>query len=453
MTAYRGWLCLVLGLMLSSLATASAPVKATKKHLSLKEAVLLAVRQSPAAKHAQLQRTLEKFQLEIANNEFGFSYHVKGQVNYTVGEDQVTTLTSGISYKTGFGTELLLQSQQDLAVPERHLQLSINQPLLRGFGWAANISRLHNAEDQERANQLGLEIALTDVIDTTLQSYRQLVQAHNEFTVQKLALSQAKKVLDEYRIKVKVGQLPRANLDQQQAQVLTQQLALETQKNHIDSAYRRLLLILGLSPLTDVHIDSDITLLPYRLPKLEAALKQAEAHNPSYKQELLAYRVKKRDVAVAKNHQLWQLDAHGDIDTDGKKTVSLNLGIPIADKARQGELLSAKTAVAQARISLQKARDQLAISVTDAWRDLHSQRKQIQLAQSKQQYAKRVYQAAVTSHLYGRASAFEVVQQHKALIDSALDVINRKINYLNALAEFHKLLGITLEQWQVKVEA
>lgn len=428
------------------------------QHLSLTEAVLLAVRNNPSIRNARLQRVVDKFSLEIAHNEFEPQAEFSTAGNYTTGEHPSYLVKPGARLKTFLGTTLSTNYSQDLTHNrEKTLALSATQPLLRGVRPSVVLAPLHNAIDQEAINRLTLNARVISTITQTIAAYNTLVQSYNSLQVQELALKESLNLLEEYKIKFKAGSLPRVSITEQQSQVASLRLNIESAKNAVSQARHALLITLGLDPRSRLQIDNALTDFTNQPLTLKQSTQIALAHNINYQQALIALRSRHRAVKVQKDQQLWDVTLSGSVEITeqaqaAKQTHSsatLSLSIPIDDVNRKAGLANAKIALKQAKISLQESRDRLIASVADAVNNLNSQARQLKLAKQKVALASKTYKTASLSHKYGFNSASEVVRQQNTLINARLSLINLQINYINVQANFRALLGQTLADWHI----
>jgi len=426
--------------------------------LTLNEAVLLAIRNNPSVRNAHLQRVIDKFTVEIAQNEFEPNFTLNARTDYANNALPDYQVKPGASLKTRFGTQLSTDyTQRFTRGGRRAATLSITQPLLRGVRPSVVLAPLHNTMDQEVINRLSLKSQIMRAITQTIRAYYGLVQSCNRLSVRELALKESLNVLEAYKIKFKSGILPRISVVEQSSQVANLRLDVESAKNSVSRARHELLIVLGLDPRSRITVDKVLKVNGIKSFDFKRSVHIALAHNVSYRQAVIGLRSQFRNVLVQKDAQLWDLSVSGSMTVEaggetGKQTRSsagVNLTIPIDDVSRQASLVSAKVNLKRAKISLQQSRDQLVADVADLINDLNSQAKQLRLSQRRVTLAEKTYEAALLSHKNGLNSASEVVRQQNILINARLTLINLQINYINTRANFRELLGQTLRDWHV----
>ena len=125
----------------------TSPEASTQKtlHLTLREAILLALRYNPNIQNAELDRIAQRYQLRLAHNEFELQYALAGTAvveksRYSgIGNASTRSYFAAPEFdiKSKLGTEASLKMDNTVAAIGTYnplMTLSLTQPLLRGFG-------------------------------------------------------------------------------------------------------------------------------------------------------------------------------------------------------------------------------------------------------------------------------------------------------------------------------
>jgi outer membrane protein len=431
------------------------------KQLTLRDAILLALRNNPQIQSARLQRVVDKFSLEVARNEFWPHYGLSGSATYAQGETPQYRGSPEISLKTALGTQIVVTGQPALNNNEGHsISVTATQPLLRGFGPAVNLAGYRNSKDNEEANKLSLKDRFQSIATEVITAYHQVVQDYNRLDVDQSSLNESEQTLHATHLQINAGKRPETDITQQDAQVAQQRFAITQDRNTIDQDTQKLLILLGLNPNAKITIDKKIDLSLQALPSKENSVQIAMCNNINYRKSLLTLKTKYRDLDVAKNDQLWNLSVtatnaqniltrYQDFQTD--RRVVLNLDIPLDDKPRQQTLVNAKTGLEQFKIDQKNTERQLVSDVITALRNLSAQREQITLAEKSVEYSEQSLHIAQKKFQYGRSSMFEVTSLQRQLTSQQQTLINQKITYLNTMAQFEQTLGTSLKRWGVDI--
>ncbi len=137
------------------------------------------------------------------------------------------------------------------------------------------------------------------------------------------------------------------------------------------------------------------------------------------------------------------LRALGTFDTSGWN-MGLNMTLPFGQAKQNADvaLARAQLSMEQTKTSLKAQELTVTAQVTNAGLAVENTYKQLQQAQKSREAQERTTQAAVTRNEVGLATNFEVVQQQNSLTQSRLTELSRLIAYLNAVAEFDRVVRI-----------
>lgn len=465
-----------------SLPTSPAARKKKSVRLSEREAILLALRYNPNIQNAELDRIVQRYQLRLANNEFELQYALgaSGAIQKStyngVGSDTSRSVIASpeMKYKSKLGTQASLMIDNNVGANNNYnpvLNLSLTQPLLRGFSRAANEAVLLDAKDNDWFNKLSTRQAIVDQVTQVIGAYRALILSANNLENQRAQLKEAKKTYTINKQKIAAGQLEPTGNIQQSYQIESLSLLVEQGANDFNTAAQDLLQSIGLDPDMHLSVPSDVTLHKLIVPNLQQAIDTALQHNTQYLAQKMAIRIDERAYTVAKNQQLWQLDAAGTIQSgvvndvmgnaggirsiyNGNNTTEsarLTLTVPLHDLSRRSQLINAKVRLEKDRINLIAVRRALVTNVTNTVRTIQSLVKRYQLAQKQVRLAEQSYQLEKKKRQAGISSVLDVNNTQNQLIQAQSGLIGAKIAYLNQLSALQRMLGTTLEDWHIQL--
>jgi outer membrane protein TolC len=339
--------------------------------------------------------------------------------------------------------------------------------LLQGFGPKVNMAPLEQAEYTEDSNRLALKTVVMQGITAVIQAYYQLAQDYNNLTTQQAALANSLQIVQQMQVQIKAGKVAPLELAPQQTQVANQELAVTQAKNQIEQDYQALLTVLGLDPHSHITIDKNIQAIPDIKLDLNQNTRYALENNIDYLNAV--YGLKQSEIAVllAKDQQKWTLDAVAteniqannngnqigglNLNTANARSLALNLTIPIDNKATQQQLVNAQVALDRAKIALDETRRSLRANVLTQMQSLVFQRQQILQAQQAVKFAEQAFNTELIKLKYGRTTVLSVTQLRDSLTQARLAAIAQQIAYINALAQFEQLVGITLDKWSIQI--
>lgn len=458
----------------------------TKRHkilkLGLRDAVLLALRYNPNIQNAELDRIIQRYQLRLAQNAFELQYALAGTAMLTnahysgVGNASTKSYLASpeFNWKSPFGTEAELKVDNTVAVSGNYnplLSFSLRQPLLRGFGRAANEVALWDAVDREAFNKLSLQQSVIDQITQVIILYRTLILSVHNLQIQQLQLSEARKAYKINQNNIKSGQLePSANI-QQAYQIESLSLMVEQAEQNYQTTAQDLLQAIGLNPDLRLAIEGNVALRGFEIPDAHVSMMLALNHNLQYLALKMVMRADERAYQAAKNQQLWQLDLKGNVlggtvtnvdNTNNNRrgtysgnnvteSASVVLTIPLNDLNRRNALISAKVKLEKDRLSVLAAKRALLTTIKNIIISMHSLRKCYELAARQVDLARKSYELEKKKQEVGIASALDVNNTQNQWIQAQKGLISAKIAYLNQLSTLQRIQGTALDDWQIKL--
>ncbi len=439
---------------------------AQSKLLSLHEAILLALRNNPDVESYALQRVVDQFALEVAHNAFSPQYSFTGSAAYQDGSQAQYSVAPGISIASPIGTSAAVTYNNAIGgeLGTTNLgttNISITQPLLQGYGSHINKIPVFNADDSERIAKINYSNNVAIVVVNVINQYNILVADHNSLLVQNESLKQAKEILRQFKLKLKLGKIAPSDIVQQEATYAATQLTYAQQQIKQTQDYQLFLQLLGLDPISKLGIQTHLDIkkqLP--IPSEKKCIELALQNNPQYRIAILNLKILKRAVDFAKNQQLWQVDltynkAIGNIGSnstiDPHPIYGVNVSIPIHNLPLKQQLVNAKIAYAQAKLELQKLKRSLVSGVITQVQNIHSLYDQIAISENAVSYQVKALKATEIKQTYGKASSFDLSQQQTLVLQQRITLINNKIALVNAISNLNLTLGITLEQWNIRL--
>ncbi|WP_369989844.1 TolC family protein [Pseudomonas xanthosomatis] len=448
-------------------ARAYAAAQAPQVELALADAVALALRDNRAIRSVYLERIAQKFDLRVAHDRFAPQLTLKarylGNRNHADRYRQAD-LAPAASLLTPYGTRVSLDwayghTRANAAGPRYRdgANLMVIQPLLRGAGREVASAPMRQAQLSEQANRLALKDTVAQTITYTIGLYRELLRAQEQLRIASDALLRANQLVEVNHALIAAGRMPAFDIVQAQAQVASQELAMEGSRNHLHASRLALLQALALDLATPLQA----TELP-QVQRLQVdagqALLQAEALQPGYLMQLIAEQQARIAVHLARDEQRWDLSLLAGASQarerpgsrrDWEQYVGLELEIPVGDLSRRQALVRSEVSLASQQERMAESRQQLQRQVADAVRDIDVRWRQQEIAGRALELSRRKLEIEQEKLALGRSSNFQVLSFEGDLRDAQSVQLDALIAYLNAQAALDLVLGTTLDSWDV----
>lgn len=447
--------------------------------LDLADVVGLALQNNREIKNAYLERIVQRENLAVELDKFKPDF--TPEVSFSIDRDELGSSTTNagelglrsiISMKIQTGGEIRAEwngsgSAQSISGSDinendtlrQNLQLSFNQPLLRGYGIDFNRASVKIARTTEQINILNLKSTLINTITDAILAYRDLLQALEQVKIAQSSLQRAKDLLEINTVLVEAGRLAPVELVQNESDVARQEVRLLAAKNDFESVRANLLDVLDIQ--RDINIIPSETLqLENRNLDVENLKNLALQNRPDYLSLLHLVEIAQLEVLQAENDKLWNLDfnaSYGNLARiEEDDTSDLRAGIVLrrnlGDRTLERNYQRSRVNLLQTQNNLENLRESIEIQVTDRVRNIILLLRQVELAQKARELSEKNLENQRQLLKLGRSSVAEIVRLQEDLVQANNEELNAKIEYLNALTRLDRTVGTTLDTWQVTVE-
>ena len=451
--------------------------------LSLREAIFLAIRENPNIQQQQLNYTLQKFNLVVAEWQFAPQYTFETSANFMKSRSSGmgTTISHeynvqpSVSLLTPVGTQIELGSiNAETGNYNPGLSLQVIQPLMRGFGKAIVEAALNNARDSEVIARLNIEGTLRSTVTAVIHAYLEVVMAEKKIIIDEDALKRAELSVQQTKLFIKAGHKAENEVVTVLANVASAQTQLETDKNNLTQSRYALLKAIGLNPnqaiyFSSLQIDS-LTKKYFFLPLNEAKQRVLKNDIQYQTDQILLRGETTRSLITAEDNTRWQLNFTGKASTGNgagggqnagvnslmnganqAQSISLDLQIPIDDKAAKQAVMGAKIALKEAEIALKQEKWDKETSAINGWNEVSSAKEALRFAEEAEKLQKKTYEIGYQKYLYGLIDSLELQSAQTQLILAQQTLLNARIVYLRSLVNLDLLIGNTLNTWGIEI--
>ena len=223
--------------------------------LTLGDAVFLGLRDNRAIRSAYLERIAQKFDLRVEEDRFTPKLVLSGRHLANRNQDDRYRQSEVIPQATllgEYGTQFSLSWSNQLTQADRAgrtrndgATFTVIQPLLRGAGRDVATAPVRLARLAEQANRLALKATVSDTITQVITAYRELLRAQEQLQIARDALERSRQLLAANRAMITAGRMAEFEIVQTEADVATQELAVEEAANQLDASRLELLRLLA----------------------------------------------------------------------------------------------------------------------------------------------------------------------------------------------------------------
>jgi outer membrane protein TolC len=449
--------------------------------LMLSEIVFLSLENNRNIKNQYLERIVQKQDLAVANSKFEPiltpRISISG-INLRSGGNSTSTgafdVSARVSMKVPTGGNIsfgwTLQRQgldpNGFAVsgdnsPSQNLQLSFNQPLLRGAGVNVNRASIEIAKLTETNNLLTLKLTIIDTITAAILAYRELFKAQERLKIEQNSLEIARRQVEINQVLIDAGRLAQVDILPSQKEVVDRESSLLSAESELKRFRLALLEILDLD--LDLNIAARENIVaespPLDIDKIRAI---ALANRADYLQAQLNQQIAKYNLLLAENNRKWSLDfnttyngggAFGNNNSDFRAGIVLSR--EFGNRSIERDFQRSKIDVLQSDNNLKEVNQKVNIELTNAIRDVTVNQRQVAIAQRARELAQRQLEIEQEKLKLGLGSSriIDIVDFQQALVRARNAELAARIEYLNSLTNLDRITGTTLDTWQVIIES
>jgi outer membrane protein len=386
------------------------------------------------------------------------------------------------------------------------LDLTVNQPLLQGFGLALNNRNIRVAKNNIKAADYVFRQQLINSVANVVQLYWTLVAANSTVNVNQQAVAVAQKLYDDNKKQVEIGTLAPIEVVRAEAQLATAQQALVAAQSavlQLEAVLKSALSRNGLaSPaILEAHV---IPTDPIRIPETEAIqpVQDLMSHALDNRPDIAQSRIQldNADIMLSgtRNALLPSLAAIGDFRSNalvgsqntilgppstttglvstppiadpffvggygtvlaqlfGRNfptySVGLSLTIPLRNRAAQANMATASVTLRQNQLFLQRQINQIRVDVQNAITAVNQARTQYEAAVKGRVLQEQTLDADQKKLALGATTVYQVIQDQRDLTTAAAAEVTAQATYAGARVQLDVATGSTLANNDVEFD-
>lgn len=411
------------------------------------------------------------FEEDVSRWQTGISGRLPTGTQYELltGVDR-TTNTSIYTPGNGFSTV------SALFIPEyvSTTTLTLTQPLLRDFGFAANYAEVRLQRSTLRSSRHELEATAQRILRDVAAAYYEMVFAQENIRVKEEAVRVAESLARDNQRRLDEGRMAPIDVSQAKSRVSEANEELLIARNFLAQRRNTLReLTRDNFSFEDAPFTVDPSFVVRDAPQIdtESSLQTLFAQNPTYLASLELVKAEEVRVAYAKN-QLWpRVDLKASLGYTGLNdgwtrayddygsrdqpnySVGVVVNIPIGNRAGRYRVLEANNRKRQALFNLKRAEVTLLSAFDSARRDISSALERNRLVQDTVKLAAETLDAQQRLLGSGKTTSYEVSQAQRDLSQARSRELATLVDLNKAVAQLQFVIGTLDEHLRVHVDA
>ncbi|MCE5328395.1 MAG: TolC family protein [Planctomycetaceae bacterium] len=343
------------------------------------------------------------------------------------------------------------------------LDLNVTQPLLRGAWNGVAYEPQYRLERNLLINVFSYARFRQTFAASIVQQYYSVLQRRDQAENETSNIDRLGNTVAITRVLVEGGQVSRIQLDQAEQNLLNAQVRYQQLRQSYQDSLDAFKLTLGLPVLTNVELEYPGALealaksgTPPVGLKEDDAIAVALAARPDVATHRAAYRDAQRDVTLAADNFLPQLDVNVDLSATGteprkfqkiqwqRRTLvnTMTLQYDIDQVPNRDVYRVAIIAMDQSQRSLAEFEDQVRVQVRAAYRSLLQSKRSYDLQVRSVEIATRRRKLAALQQREGQASARDVLEAEDALRNAQDGLTSALVGYTTTRLNFLASLGL-----------
>jgi outer membrane protein len=386
---------------------------------------------------------------------------------YTVGIEGLTPW--GLTYSVGGNTQNYRGTFNKFAHQYYSFGgLQVRQPLLRDFGFGSGLASLRIAKTNRAISDAELRQTLIDTVTEVITTYNTLYLAREYLRAAVESRNTTATLLSENERRYQVGNVSESDVTAAKAQVALREESILQAQRYVEFETSRLRQLIS-DDVTAATALAPITIeAPGEVPhvKVNAAedFRKALADRPDFERARLLVKRGEYNRAYAANQRLPRVDFVGSYGYYGlgstwpdsrraleeRDTRSYSAGavvtVPLTFAQERGRYRAAKLQLRQAEMQREQLEQQILVAISNAAADIENTQKRVAASRNYRELAERSLADETKLHRSGKSYTLRVIQAQEYLLAAQRGEAQAVADALNALAEYDRQLGTTLDK-------
>lgn len=351
--------------------------------------------------------------------------------------------------------------------------ISVTQPLLRGFGFGANLAGLRIAKADRSISDWEYRQAVIDTVTSVVLAYNDLAEARENLRIARRSRDLAAKLVSDNERRNRVGSLSDADVTQARARVANREEFILIAQRNIKNVENRLRTLIGAGEISpnppDLAIEP-LALAPPMTADGATDLQRALTLRPDYQAARQGLVKGRANRSFALNQMLPRVDFVGSYGYNGidpsfagsraqvrnrdnrAYSTGVVVSVPLTFAEGRGRYRAAKLGLLQAEADVVRLEQDIAVSVANAIGQLETAAERVQATTRAHELAQQALDAEEKRFRAGTSSTFLVLQLQEQLTAVESNRVRAIADQHRAQANYQREIGATLQARQLTVE-
>ncbi len=347
------------------------------------------------------------------------------------------TITGGADWGFVSSTSNLSGSNSSTTSNPYGYGITISQVIFDGF---RTVNSIEAAEARIRGSREQLRRVEQTVLQSAATAYVDVLVAIEQLSIRRKNLSFLSEQLRSSQARLDVGEGTLTDVAQSRAQRAAAQATVSAAQAQLEGAKAVYFQLIGRRPSNLSWPGNPVRLYP---ASLDSALKIATSQHPAirlakYSVDAAAFGVKIQEGAFLPTLELQgnaqrTFNQGGNGNRRSSLSATLNLSVPLYQGgAASSSVRESKQALAQSRIEVDVARDQVRTAVVQSWSQLNSSRLNVSANRQQVKAARLALSGVIEERNVGQRTQLEVLTQQSQLLNAQLSLLSARKDQIDA---------------------
>lgn len=398
---------------------------------------------------------------------------------------------------TDYGIRQTTNSVFNILNPEltTNFNVTINQPLLQGFGLATNERFIHIAKKNIQLTDLGFKAQVIATISQVENIYWDLVSAYQTEQVKERSLQYANETLSDDQKQLQLKNIPAMQVMKDQAAVATSEgdltvarATLRLNELLIKNALTKTISDPALAEMPVIPLDRTGSPDPNASEPIDQLIAEAEKNRPDVSEDQIAMQIAQNNLRTIKNDLLPRLSLYGQYIGQGfggqlnracalgpectttlpggfpgafqntfnysspEYQVGFNLQVTLRNRVAKADQFRAVLDFRQKQLTFEQQKKSILLDVRNSQYALEQARAQVDALQKARDLAQRTFDISKQEQKLGAMSRYDTLTAEQALAVAESALVGAQAAFEKAKVDIDRATGSTLERTKVSLD-
>ena len=435
--------------------------------------------------------------VQVNKSQFGVPVLEQNLIEIESSYSQAFSLGTNFTV-TDFGFRQTTNSIFNTLSPQltTNFNVTINQPLLQGFGFATNQRFMHIAKQDIQLTDLGFRLQVITTVSQVENIYWDLVSAYQDAQIKERSLAYANETLSDDQKQLQLQNVPAMQVMKDEAAVASAEgdltvarATLRTNELLIKNALTKTIADPALAEMPVIPLDLMGSSDPKEAESIDQLIAEAEKNRPDVAQDQIAMQIAQNSLKSIRNELLPRLSVYGEYIGEGigglpnpvcasqqidcsttlptdfagafKDTfnysspeyqVGFQLIVTLRNRQAKADQFRASLEYRQRELSYEQQKKNILFDVRNSQYSLQQAQARVTAAQKARDLAQKTFDISKQEQKLGAMSAYDTLASEQALAVAESALVVAQTAFEKAKVTIDQSTGFTLDRMQISID-